>query len=497
LFSHVNNYAKLASTYVKLQQFSNALDAARKANSVVTWKEINRACVDAGEFRYDKVAGINVIVHPDELEETCTYYEIRGHTAELMALLESGLGLESTSTRKELFTELAIIYSKYKPSKLMEHLKFWRKNLNIQKVSQVCKNNRQWAEVVFLYEIEPDYEKAARIMIDHSVDAWDEGRFPQIVAKVTHMELLYDSIKFYLEQHPDQINDLLNAISARIDPAKVVERVGRLSHLPLIKKYLVAVQERNIAQVNEALNDLYIEEEDYDALRLSIEGYDNFDSITLARKLSQNDLIEFKRISAKLFRQNKRWKQSIDISKADKMYKDAMETAAQSGDQEIAEGLLEYFVKDDLKHCFAACLYTCYELVRPDFALELAWRYKIIDFAFPFVLQVLREYTTKVDTLSSLVHKQHEKVEGHHPVGVVGASPLGGIPHGAVIPGLPPGAVIQGVPPGVLALPPGSMPPPGGHPHVAMPPGVYPPGAMPPGAYPPNVMVYGGPRVNN
>jgi clathrin heavy chain len=157
------------------------------------------------------------------------------------------------------------------------------------------------------------------------------------------MELLYDSIKFYLEQHPDQINELLSSVSSKVDPAKVVERVGKLSHLPLIKRYLVSVQERNISQVNDALNDLYIEEEDYDTLRYSIDTYDNFDSISLARKLSQHDLIEFKRISAKLFRQNKRWKQSIDISKSDKMYKDAMETAALSGDQEIAETLLEFF----------------------------------------------------------------------------------------------------------------------------------------------------------
>jgi clathrin heavy chain len=489
LFSHISNYAKLASTYVKLQQFSNAIDAARKANSVITWKEINRACVDAGDFRYDKVAGINVIIHPDELEETCNYYEVRGYTAELMSLLESGLGLESTSTRKELFTELAIIYSKYKPSKLMEHLKFWRKNINIPKVSQVCRNNRQWAEVVFLYELEPDFEKAARVMIEHSPEAWDEGRFPQIVSKVTHMELLYDSIKFYLEQHPDQINELLSSITARVDPAKVVERVGKLSHLPLIKRYLVSVQERNILQVNEALNDLYIEEEDFDALRLSIDTYDNFDSIVLARKLSQNDLVEFKRISAKLFRQNKKWKVSMDISKADKMYRDAMETAAISGEQEIAEGLLDYFVKEDLKHCFAACLYTCYDFIRPDYALELAWRHKIIDFSFPYILQVLREYTTKVDQLSIDIHKQSGKSEHvqHTPI------PPGVIP---LPPGvLPPGAVL---PPGVLppgALPPGAVLPPGALPPGAMPPGALPPGVLPPGHYPP-VTVLSGTPVN-
>jgi len=396
---------------------------------------------------------------------------------------------------------LAIIYSKYKPTKLMEHLKFWRKNINIPKVSQCCRLNRQWAEVVFLHELEPDYEKAARVMIEHSPEAWDEGRFPQIVSKVTHMELLYDSIKFYLEQHPDQINELLSSVSSRVDPAKVVERVGKLSHLPLIKRYLVSVQERNILQVNEALNDLYIEEEDYDTLRLSIDSFDNFDSIALARKLQQSDLIEFKRISAKLFRQNKKWKVSIDISKADKQYKDAMETAAISGEQEIAEGLLEYFVKEDIKHCFAACLYTCYELIRPDYGLELAWKHKIIDFAFPYILQVLREYTSKVDQLAVAVQKQSEKSDHPSvhspgmppgvmamPPGVIpGGIPPGAIPHPQVMhPGaMPPGAVMH--PPGVMVhnMPPGAIP--GGIPHGA----TISPG---PGSYPPPVIAW---RVNN
>jgi clathrin heavy chain len=51
------------------------------------------------------------------------------------------------------------------------------------------------------------------------------------------------------------------------------------------------------------------------------------------------------------------------------------------------------------KECFASCLYTCYDLIRPDVALELAWFNGIIDFAVPYVLQFMREYTGKVDEL--------------------------------------------------------------------------------------------------
>nr|GMD87823.1 clathrin heavy chain 1 [Ipomoea batatas] len=40
------------------------------------------------------------------------------------------------------------------------------------------------------------------------------------------------------------------------------------------------------------------------------------------------------------------------------------------------------------KECFASCLFVCYDLIRPDVALELAWMNNIKDFAFPYLLQV-------------------------------------------------------------------------------------------------------------
>ncbi|XP_074361017.1 clathrin heavy chain 2-like [Apium graveolens] len=38
-------------------------------------------------------------------------------------------------------------------------------------------------------------------------------------------------------------------------------------------------------------------------------------------------------------------------------------------------------------------------LLRADVALELAWMNNMIDFAFPYLLQFIREYTGKVDEL--------------------------------------------------------------------------------------------------
>lgn len=55
---------------------------------------------------------------------------------------------------------------------------------------------------------------------------------------------------------------------------------------------------------------------------------------------------------------------------------DAIDTAAESGDTPLAEELLSFFVNIGDKECFCAALYTCYSLIRPDVAMELAWRNK-------------------------------------------------------------------------------------------------------------------------
>jgi len=154
-----------------------------------------------------------------------------------------------------------------------------------------------------------------------------------------------------------------------------------------------------MTQVNEVLNQLYIDEEDYETLRQSIDKYRNFDQPSLAKQLENHELLEFRRISAYLYKLNKQWENSISLSKKDSLYRDAMETAAQSKKQSVAEDLLTFFVEKGLKDCFAACLYNCYNLIRPDVAMELAWRYKIQDMSMPYMIQVVREYTGKVDEL--------------------------------------------------------------------------------------------------
>lgn len=76
--------------------------------------------------------------------------------------------------------------------------------------------------------------------------------------------------------------------------------------------------------------------------------------------------------------------------------RDAMEYAAESRNSDVAQELLEWFLERGSKDCFAACLFHCYDLLHPDVILELAWRHRILHFAMPYLIQVAREYISKV-----------------------------------------------------------------------------------------------------
>ncbi|KAN0035940.1 hypothetical protein ACTA71_005234 [Dictyostelium dimigraforme] len=409
LYTNISNFSRLTSCLVKLGQYQAAVDAARKANSTKTWKEVSAACIDAKEFRLAQVCGINIIVHGDELEELIRQYEDRGYFNELISLLESGLVSERAHVG--MFTELAILYSKYKEEKLMEHLKLFYSRLNVPKVIKACQANQQWPQLTYLYIHYDEHDNAIQTMINHSIEAWDHVLFKETIPKVAKLDLYYSSISFYLEEQPLLINDLLSVLSPRIDHTRAVTLIRSLGHLPLVKPYLVSAQDQNVAALNEALNELYVEEEDYESLRSSIDANSNFGTIALAQKLEKHELLEFRRIAAYLYKKNNRWAQSVELSKKDKLYKDAIQSASDSKNPAIGEELLQYFVDQQNHSAFAACLYTCYDFLKPDAVIELAWRNNILNYSFPYLIQYVKEYTTKVDQLVDDFKARQKKTE--------------------------------------------------------------------------------------
>ena len=454
LFNNISNYARLAATLVRLKEFQAAVDAARKANSTKIWKEVNMVCVEAQEFRLAQICGLHIIVHADELEGLIKLYENRGFFNELIQLLEAGLGLERA--HMGLFTELAILYSKYRPAKMLEHLRLFWSRVNIPKVIRACETAHLWPELTFLYVHYDEFDNAILTMIQHPADAWDHDQLKNIVLKVANAEYYYRAIQFYNDRYPLLLNDLLQTLIPKMDHNRVVGLFAKNGNLPLIKPYLHAVQNLNIKAVNEAFNNLLIDDEDYEGLRDSVDNHQELDQIALAQRLEKHELFEFRRIAAHLYKRNKRFKQSVDLSKTDKLYKDAMITVAESGDDKVAEELLTFFVEQKNKECFAACLFTCYDLVKPDVVLELAWRNGYTDFAMPYLIQIVKEYVGKVDHLvevsSAREQKEAEKEAKNDNIPIIA-------------PGGP-----------LLITGPGSFAPQGGYPSQ----GGYPQGGFPP-----------------
>lgn len=339
-FTSISNWAKLATTLIHLEEYQAGVECARKANSVKVWKQINAACVTKKEFRLAQICGLNLIVHAEELTELVRQYERHGYFDELISLLEAGLGLERA--HMAMFTELGIALSKYHPERVMEHVKLFWSRINIPKMIKACEEASLWPELVFLYCHYDEWDNAALAMMERAADAWEHHSFKDIIVKAANLEIYYRALNFYLQEQPPLLTDLLQVLTPRIDVNRVVRMFEKSDNIPLIKPFLINVQSQNKRAVNNAINDLLIEEEDYKTLSDSAENYDNYDPVELAQRLERHELVFFRQIAANIYRKNKRWEKSIALSKQDKLFKDAIETAAISAKPDVVEELLRY-----------------------------------------------------------------------------------------------------------------------------------------------------------
>lgn len=135
--------------------------------------------------------------------------------------------------------------------------------------------------------------------------------------------------------------------------------------------------------------------------------YDNFESLNLAQRLENHDLLDFRRIAAIIYRKNKKFGKSIEISKKDELWKDAIETVSESNEMELAEQLLRFFMETGERELFASMLYTCYSLIKPDVAMEVAWRFGLQEYVMPYFIQFMKDLSDQV----SQVKKETEGIK--------------------------------------------------------------------------------------
>jgi len=469
LFTNINNNSKLALCHIHLDEYREAVAAATKANNVSTWKHVCFACLRSEEFRLAATCGLEVIKYPDHVDEVVSYYSDLGYFDQLVSLFEQGLGLEDAHIG--IFTELGILYTKHVPTKVMEHCKVFFSKLNVSKVVRACERARLFPPAVYLYMADKQFDNAVKVMMERS-PAFDNDLFLDSIVKVRNAEIMYKAVNFYLTTHPLLFSRLMEVMEEHVDHSRVVSQLSRTGDwaLQVGQDYMKSVQKSNLSPINEALNQLYIEDEDYEALRKSIDDFNNFNMIALAQKLATHELLEFRRISAYVYRINKKWSQSIDLSKNDRMWKDCIDTANESTDAEIIEGLLRFFCETSEKECFCAALYTCYAHVSPDVALELGWLNGYHNYVMPFFIQNMRQTHKRLKELEKRTapKKEEDNVQnevagtygqlGGFSSGMLmignGGQDLGGGDYGIPQPGIPGGIPQPGIPGGIPSLPP-------------------------------------------
>nr|GEX53545.1 clathrin heavy chain 2-like [Tanacetum cinerariifolium] len=128
--------------------------------------------------------------------------------------MKSGLGLERAHIG--IFTELGVLYSRYRHEKLMQHIKLFSVRLNIPKLIHACDEQHHWKERTYLYIQYDEFDNASSTIMNHSLEAWDHMQFSDTVVKVENVELYCKVVHFYLQEHPDLINDVLNVLVLRV-----------------------------------------------------------------------------------------------------------------------------------------------------------------------------------------------------------------------------------------------------------------------------------------
>jgi len=203
---------------VKVKKFAAAFEAAKKANVPKVWKAVCFACVRAQEFRTASLCGLHIIVLPDHLDDLIEYYEKFGYINELTNLLEQGMSLENT--HNGIFTDLGILYAKYEPNRLMDHIRAYTQRIMIPKLIRACEQYQMWAEATHLHSHYDQWDQAVITMIEHSPSAWRHDQFSLNITKVSNHDLWYRGMIFYLEEEPMLLNDLLKLLANKIDLTK-------------------------------------------------------------------------------------------------------------------------------------------------------------------------------------------------------------------------------------------------------------------------------------
>lgn len=145
-------------------------------------------------------------------------------------------------THNGIYTELGILYAKYTPKRLMDHIRTYNTKLMIPKLIRACEQYQMWPEAVHLHSSYEQQDQAIITMMEHSPSSWRHDLFSQNIIKVANHDLYYRAIVFYLEEEPMLLNEIMKLLATKIDLTKAVQVMKRTGHIALITPFLKGVQ---------------------------------------------------------------------------------------------------------------------------------------------------------------------------------------------------------------------------------------------------------------
>eukprot|EP00924_Labyrinthula_sp_SR-Ha-C_P001550 maker-scaffold_18-snap-gene-1.5-mRNA-1 protein AED:0.42 eAED:0.42 QI:0/0/0/0.66/1/1/3/0/1799 len=456
LFSNDSNHKMLSLCYLKLKRFTKAVDAAKKANDVETWKLVNIGCLDNNEVELANIAGLNIIANPVYLDDVVSLYEQKGFFKEVVWLLESGVNVENA--HNNTFTMLAILYAKYsdfldlKKNVLIDFVRRQGKKINSTKFVRISQSLLKYEEVAELYRIMGELESALSVLLSHTQFFADPKEtvygiiLSQSESTVIRQEsVYYRLLDLFVKLFPTSVSQLLDSIHSqrtkgreskpvKLDCSRVIKTLSAVGKLVLAREFLVQLQIENLrfeteskakqkanlkkyqkdyeisfsydmSAVNEAVNDLYIEEGSWELLRESIDKHTNFDHLKLARRLRESDNINFRQLSAKIFMGLKKYSEGMEICEKDDRFDECLIFARNSNDELICEDLLRKFASKGKERYFAALLVSCSHIIAPDIALELGWSKGWTNLTTPFMIQQLHKDRKHIQSLEERLTK--------------------------------------------------------------------------------------------
>lgn len=445
LFHKIENWAKLALTYLKLHEYQNAVDSARRADDIPTWRQVNAACLLANQVQLAKSAGLNLIVLPDELPIISEFYQKNVRIVELVELLEAGIehpqAKAYTNKEQNLFTHLALIYAKYMwmidqpgSQRLMRFLKSNSDKVSIPLAIKACRENFLWNEVVFMYILSNEVDQAIKEMMEHP-SSFDHKQLIQVCGQTGQPDLLVQLTKFYIEYYPQNLVEYLKVSRLgyfqteelvdqkrkdflSVDPMAVLRLAKEYDIIRLVRPYFELCIDDGMIEINNALVDIYIQQNDAKALTELIKRTTAYDTYaTLDRLTDAKQTVSLRRVAVAAYTSLKKFDEGIEYAIKNGFYDEASECAAESKDGTKCDQLLRLICSDEFpdkairKEIFAVAVARCGERARPDVVLELAWRFGMMDYAMPYMIGQLKSMTDKIAELEAAKKVEPAKEE--------------------------------------------------------------------------------------